>query len=338
MEQGVDSGLVGLETVHQVLLEALHAIRKNARAVQKVADHDGLEHVKLELTVHTTNGSSDVVTHNLGADHGKGLALSGVDLSRHDRGAGLVLGEDQLAQTATRSRTEVTDILGDLEERASKGVKGTRGLDDRIVSSENLELVGGGLEFGASHLGDLGGNGLIKALEGVQTSTDSSSTLSKIAEVGKRVLNALNVAIKLGNVAGELLTKSKRSSILQMGTTDLDDLLKVLHLHLESIAKALEGRQQSSLELQNSSDVHSSRERVVGGSRHVDVVVGVHRLLRSHLATQDLDGTVRDDLVGVHVGLGAGTSLPNDKREVVHELALGNLGGSLLNSLTNLGV
>ena len=42
------------------------------------------------------------------------------------------------------------------------------------------------------------------------------------------------------------------------------------------------------------------------------------------LATENFVGTVGNDLVGVHVGLGARTGLPNHKREMVVELALDN--------------
>lgn len=305
VEESVDSGLVSLEALNKVLLEALHAIGENAHAVQQVADHQRLEDVEFELAVHATNGSGNVVTHDLGADHGKGLALGGVDLARHNRRTGLVLGQNQLAETAARSRSEVTDILGDLEEGASQGVKGAGGLDDGVVGGKNLELVGGGLELGAGQLGNLLSNTLSETLEGVQTSSDGGTTLGKVAEVGEGSLNALDVAVQLSDVARELLAESQGGGILQMSTTDLDDLVELLDLLLESIAKAAQGRQQSVLELENGSDMHGSGERVVGRGGHVDVVVGVDRLLGAHGTPKDLNGTVRDDLVGVHVGLGA---------------------------------
>lgn len=338
MEKSVDAGLVSLQTINKVLTEAVHAVRQNANAVEQVADHDGLEDVQLELAVHATNGSGDVVTHNLGADHGQGLALGGVNLAGHDGRTGLVLGEVQLAETAAGAGTEVTDILGDLEQRAGKGVQGAGGLDDGVVSSQDLELVGGGLELGASHLGDLGGNGLVEALEGVQTGTDSGTTLSEEAQVGNAGLNALDVAVKLSDVARELLSESEGGGILQVGTANLDDVVEVLNLLLQGVTQALEGGEQGVLELHNGGNVHNGGEGVVGGSGHVDVVVGVDGLLGTHLAAQDLNGTVRDDLVGVHVRLGAGAGLPDNQREVVQQLTLGDLSGGLLDGLTDLGV
>jgi hypothetical protein len=62
----------------------------------------------------------------------------------------------------------------------------------------------------------------------------------------------------------------------------------------------------------------------------------VDGLLGAHVTAQHLDGAVGDDLVGVHVGLGTGAGLPDDQREVVIELARCDLGGGLLNGLTDL--
>ena len=338
MEESADSLLVSIETVHQVLLEAGHAVGQNAHAVEQVADDRGLEDVELELAVHAANSSRDVVAHHLGADHGERLTLGRVDLARHDRRARLVLRKDQLVQTAAGTRSKVTDVLSNLEQRASKGVKGTGGLDNRVVGSQNLELVGGGLELGTGQLGDLRGDTLVESLECVQTGADSSTTLGEVADVRNAALNALNVAVKLGNVAGELLTESERGSILQVGTTNFDDLVEFFNLHLEGVAQASQRGQQSALQLNNSGNVHGGGEGVVGRGRHVDVVVGVDGLLSSHGASQDLNRTVRDDFVGVHVGLGTGTSLPDNEREVVQQLALRDFCRSLLDSLTDLGV
>jgi len=156
--------------------------------------------------------------------------------------------------------------------------------------------------------------------------------------VGQAGLNALDVAVELSDVAGELLAQSERSSILQVGAANLDQVLELLDLLLQSVAQGLEGGQEGVLELDNGGNVHDGREGVVGGGRHVDVIVGVDGLLGTHGTAQDLNGAVGDDLVGVHVGLGTGAGLPDDQREVVQQLTLSDLSGGLLDSLTDLGV
>lgn len=84
--------------------------------------------------------------------------------------------------------------------------------------------------------------------------------------------------------------------------------------------------------------MHDGREGIVGGGGTVDVVVGVYRLLAAHLASQDLDGSVADDFIGVHVGLGAGARLPDNQGEVVDQLEVSDLLCSLLDSLADFGV
>lgn len=180
------------------------------------------------------------------------------------------------------------------------------------MGSKDLELVRSGLKLRAGHLGDLSGNGLIKPLEGIQTSADGSSTLSEIAEVRQGRLNTLNVAVQLRDITRELLAESERSGVLQMGTADLDDVLEVLHLLLESITQALKSRKQGVLDFQDGGNVHGSGERVVGRRGHINVVIGVDWLLGALYTSEDLNGTIGDYFVRVHVGLGAGTSLPND--------------------------
>lgn len=82
-----------MEACDEVLLKGAHAVGENARAVQEVANDEGLVDVELELAVHAADSGGDVVAHDLGADHGEGLALRGVDLAGHDAAAGLVFGE-----------------------------------------------------------------------------------------------------------------------------------------------------------------------------------------------------------------------------------------------------
>lgn len=64
------------------------------------------------------------------------------------------------------------------------------------------------------------------------------------------------------------------------------------------------------------------------------MIIGVHHL-GSEFTTEDFDSTVRDNFVGVHVGLGTGTGLPDDKGEVVVKLALNDLVSGLDNSIGN---
>lgn len=332
--------LVSLKTFNEVLLKRAHAIGKNPRAVKEVPDHEGLVDVEFELAVHATNSGGNMVTHDLGADHGKSLALSGVDLARHDAAAGLVLGENEFAKAATGTTAEVADVLGNLGENSGESVETAVSLYNSIMGGEDLELVRRSLELGAGHLSDLLGNGLGKALKGVDAGADGGTTLSEEPEVRKAGLDALDARVELGDVAGEFLGEGQGGGVLEMSTANLDNVLslEVVNLLLERIAEGLQGGDEITLKLEDTGDVHDSGEGIVGGGATVDVVVRVDRLLAAHLTPEDLDSTVGYDFIGVHVGLCARAGLPDDEREVVGELALGNLSRGLLDGLSYLGV
>ena len=82
-------------------------------------------------------------------------------------------------------------------------------------------------------------------------------------------------------------------------------------------------------------NVDAGRENVVGGLGGVDVVIGVHRLEIIWILTCLFPrllfvagGECRNDLIGVHVGRGAGAGLENVDRELVVVFASDNLFGS----------
>lgn len=332
--------LVGLETLNQVLLERAHAVREQSDAVQQVADDERLVDVELELAVHAADRGGDVVAHDLGAEHGQGLALRRVDLAGHDAGAGLVLRQHQLAEAAAGAAAEVADVLGDLGERRGQRVEGARGLDDGVVGGERLELVGRRPELGARHLADLLRDGLGEALEGVDARAHGGAALRQEPEVGERALHPPDAEVQLRDVAGELLGQGQGRGVLEMRPADLDDLLglELVDLPLQGVAEVPERGQQRLLDLEHGGDVHDGGEGVVGRGGPVDVVVGMDGLLAAHGAAQDLDGPVGDDLVGVHVGLRAGAGLPDHEGEVVEVLQVGHLGGGLLDGLADLFV
>ena len=114
-----------------------------------------------------------------------------------------------------------------------------------------------------------------------------------------------------------------------MGPAYLDDVLERVLLVVQRIAQLLQRRDQGVRHLFRRRDVHGRRESVVGRLRAIDVVVRVNRVFRADRAAQHLDGAVGDNLIGVHVRLGAGPRLPDGKREVVVQLAFGDFQSGL---------
>ena len=140
------------------------------------------------------------------------------------------------------------------------------------------------------------------------------AVIAQMQQLGVRVF-----AIPDGDVAASILTCMPDSEV------------DVLY----GIGGAPEGVVSAAVIRALDGDMHGRREGVVGGLATIDVVVGVDGLLRPAFATGQLNRTVADDLVGVHVGLGARTGLEDHQRELVIEFSGDDLVGGLDDEVGN---
>ena len=284
-------------------LEAPHAIGQQSGAVQHVPDYNGFEHVELKVSLGPGEGDSNVIPKDLGADHGEGLALGRIDLARHDGRARLVLRQLELAKAATGPGSQESDVLGDFEERRRQGVQRAVGLNDGVVRGERLELVRRRDEFVACQLADLGCNGFCEALERVDAGAYGRTALGEHPQMWESGFDSFDAVGKLLDISRKLLAKGQWRRVLQVGAANLNEVFELLALFVQRIPQACKCRQQLLFEVENDGDVHDGREGVVGGCRHVNVVIGMDWLLRTHLSTEYLDSPVRYNLVRIHIGL-----------------------------------
>eukprot|EP01139_Manchomonas_bermudensis_P017218 Amastigsp_a516913_19.p2 type:complete len:281 gc:universal Amastigsp_a516913_19:581-1423(+) len=191
-------------------------------------------------------------------------------------------------------------------------------LDHCVVRRKRLEFVRRGDERLPGQPRDLVRNRHVEAGVGVEPCADSGSALRQVKHARRDGgLDTGDAVVKLRHVARELLPERHRHRVHQMRAPDLDDTLERRGLGRKGVAQGAHCRQKLRAELEHCGDVHRGGERVIRRLRHVDVVVRVHGLLRAHRPAEQLDRTVRDDFVDVHVRLGPGPCLEDDKREVV---------------------
>ena len=329
VQQVGDACLVGFDAGHAAVGEGAGAVGDQADRLQHVVDDHRLEHVQLEMALAAGHGDGGVVAHHLGAHHGQRLGLGRVDLARHDRRAGLVFRQLQLADAAARAGAQQPDVVGDLEQAGGDHVQRAGGLDHCVVGGQRLELVVGGHERQVGDGGDLGGHLLGEARFGVDAGAHGGAALGELVECRQHVPHPPERVLHLRAIAGKRLAQGQRRGVLQVGAPDLDDGAEGLRLFLQRLQQMFQGGDQPMDHLLGHRDVHGGGEGVVGRLRPVAVVVGVHRVLRAQRAAQNLDRPVGDHLVGVHVGLGARAGLPHHQGEVVVQLAVDHvLGGT----------
>jgi hypothetical protein len=113
---------VGLEALDAELAEPVAGVGEQVDRVAEVVDEDRLADVQLEVAARAGDATATSLPKTwtatmIIASHWVGLTLPGmIELP------GLVLGQVQLAETRTRSRTEPADVVGDLEVRLAASV------------------------------------------------------------------------------------------------------------------------------------------------------------------------------------------------------------------------
>src|SRR5262249_26605383 len=135
----------------------------------------------------------------------------------------------------------------------------------------------------------------------IDTGANGRSTQGQFAKGVLQLLESSYAELRLPSVSPKFLTQANRSCILQMSSPDLDDMIKFLRLSCECTLQFSQRGNQVLLDRFHRGDVHSRRDHIVTRLSHVYMVIRVYRILRAKHSSQDLDCSIRDHLVNVHV-------------------------------------
>src|SRR6266851_2960290 len=156
---------------------------------------------------------------------------------------------------------------------------------------------------------------------GVKAGADSRAADGQIVEAVESDSDAPAITVKHVDVAGKFLAEGERRGVLEMGAADFYDVSEFSGFGVERVAKIFYGMEKATSGFRGSRNVHGGGKRVVGGLRHIYVVIWMDRFLAPHFAAGDFDGAIGNDFVDVHVGLRATAGLPDAKREVLVKLS-----------------
>ncbi len=124
------------------------------------------------------------------------------------------------------------------------------------------------------------------------------------------------------------MAEADRSGILQVGAAHHDDRFETHGRIGQRVAQPLESWVEGVLDPVDNRQVDDGGNDVVAGLPAVDVIVGMHRFAAATAAAGEFVGAPRDDLVGVHVGLGAAAGLEHHQGKLRVKPALLHLPGS----------
>ena len=216
---------------------------------------------------------------------------------------------------------EPTHVVGDFVEAGGEGFQRAGGVNGGVAPGKRLKFV---------RCADKGQAGELRQLRrgfdrvfgmAVKPGADGSAAQRQFVQAFERVLQAGEAVVELRDVAGKFLTERQRGRVLQVGAADFDDGLKGFGFGGEGIAQFLHCRDEQVVDFLRGGDVNRGREAIVGGLGVIDMVVRMHRFVGGKAGAGEFVGAVRQHFVHVHVGLRAGTGLPNDERELAIEFA-----------------
>ena len=166
------------------------------------------------------------------------LGLRGVDLARHDRAAGLVLGDGDLADAAARPRRQPAHVVGDLGERGRQRLERAVGVHQRVVAARASNLLGAVTKGRPVSSASSGRHAHRELGMRVEPGAHGGAAQRELAEVGQRRLDVLEAVVELRDVAGELLAQGQRRGVLQVGPADLDDVAEGFGLGVQRAPQA----------------------------------------------------------------------------------------------------
>mmetsp|Transcript_101769 Transcript_101769/g.265432 ORF Transcript_101769/g.265432 Transcript_101769/m.265432 type:complete len:537 (-) Transcript_101769:17-1627(-) len=313
---------VRCDTRYAPFAQDVHASGQNVDRGKELIDDHRLHHVEFQLSRLGAEADGDVVPNCVETTHVHDLWDHWVHLARHDGGAWGHRWQIDLAQATAGSRCEQTQVVadfGDLHRHAPQDARekqhgahaGAR-LDEIVVQDHRK----------AGHVPQLLDDHLREVLVRRDACADRSAAQVGGGEFADSTLDALQVIANRGAVGVELLTQRHRHGILELCSAHLDYVGKLPSL-LEEGGAQLGDRLHKILVHEDQGNFRGRGVGIVGGLALVDVVVWAAELVLALLLAEVLQGAVGDDLVGVHVGGGAGSTLHHVDQEVLaHQLPL----------------
>ena len=146
------------------------------------------------------------------ADLHHALAHDRVDLARHDRAAGLPVGEHDFVEAAARTGAEPADIVGNVEQGDGDGAQLAVALDQAVALGVGLEMVDRLDERDAGLLGEHRGHAAAEFRMRVDAGADRRAAGGQFEHGCDGPLGPLERQLQLPGEAAELLTQAGSAS------------------------------------------------------------------------------------------------------------------------------
>ncbi len=223
-----------------------------------------------------------------------------IHLPRHDRRARLHRRQPDLIEAGARARRHQPQIARDLREIARERAELTRERRGIAHALHELDAIRSLAQREAADRFQVRDHQRRVLRLDVHARAHGAAADPEIAQIVGRVLEAAAIALHRVPIGAELLAEPDRHRVLEMGATALDDPVELLALREQRIAQPRHRAVEIGGQLQRA-EPDRGGDHVIGGLRHVDVIVRMHRRVGAARRAEDLVRAIREHLVRVHV-------------------------------------
>ncbi len=201
---------IGFQSVHAELDKRIDSVGHQVNAFQHRVAHDGHHDVELKVTA---SGSADrnglIVADDARCHLHQAFAHDRIDFPRHDRAAGLAIGQDDFEETAARSRPEPTYVVGYIHKRGGNRLQLTVTINQAIALRVGFEVIDRFDKGYARAFRQRSGDSRPKLWMRIDTTSHSSTADRQLQYRLQRHLGPTNRKFDLARKPAELLAESQ---------------------------------------------------------------------------------------------------------------------------------
>ncbi|TMQ74903.1 hypothetical protein ACCUM_2477 [Candidatus Accumulibacter phosphatis] len=259
-----------------------------------------------------------------------------VDLAGHDRAAGFVFRQADLADSRARPRRQPAQVVGDFQQRDGKRLQRAVRGDQAVACRQRGELVGRAVKRQPAAASEFGRHAGAEFRVRVQPGADRRTADGERIERRQRAVEQRVDVLELRDVARELLAERQGRRVLQVRAADLDDLGEGGRFRRQRRPEPDQCRPKHESDAGRGCQMRGAGKDVVRRLPEIHLVVGMDGARLAALAAEQLRSPVGQHFVHVHVALRPRSGLPDRKRELLrvaageHFLGGGNDGARLV--------
>ena len=288
--------------------QCIHCFSQSRNGFKKITKYNRLKSIQLQLSGFCRHGNGGIMSYDVESNLAYYLRNDRIYLTWHDGRPILLCWKIDLPKSGFRAGRHQSKIVAHLGKIHRTGFYYTGYGNKAVQIFCCVKKVLGLFQRITCKLFQIW-HDLIKIRIG---NVDSSSHCSSSKVYGIHfpvsLFDTFPVSGNHGRITVEHLTKTDRNCILKLCTSHSDHIIELLCLFCKLLLKSYQCFFQRCKKIQNGK-LTGRRNHIIGGLRHVYVIIWMDHFIATLRTSEDLTGSVCDHLIHIHICAGSGTTL-----------------------------